>query len=530
MTISRRDFLKFSSFLAASTIYQPGLQLFSSTLSSDPNAKNVLVILFDTLSASNINFYGYPRKTMPHLTKLLDRATVYHNHYANANYTTASTASLLTGRHVWEHLAIKFATSINSKFTSKSLFSNLDDYLNITYTHNLLADDILSQFKDSINLHKYYKTLFLESEKIASAEWFDSLMINDEDTALLFKSRLADTSLDGFIYSLLFPSFLGEENFLLPEEMLARFPRGVPDAYQRGLFILEDVINWIAEQAGEITRPYLGYFHLLPPHYPYNTRADFVDAFLNDGQDPPEKPGHPMVIPHNYISEEKNLSLRREYDEFILYVDSEFNRLFSMLDQQGVMDNTLVIFTSDHGEMFERKMNGHDDPYLFDPMIKIPLIIFEPGQTERKDIDNLTSSIDLLPTLLQYAGQQIPTDLPGQILPGFNAEPADPTRSVFALDARQNPDNTHLSVATLMMRTDRYKVIRYSNYAKNYRDRGQTENLDAMQIKTDEYYEIFDLENDPEELVNLALGSEPEMNALIEEIEDFYRENVEYPG
>ena len=176
--ISRRDFLKFSSFLAASTIYQPGLQLFSSTLSSDPNAKNVLVILFDTLSASNINFYGYPRKTMPHLTKLLDRATVYHNHYANANYTTASTASLLTGRHVWEHLAINRPSSINSKFTSKSLFSNLDDYLNITYTHNLLADDILSQFKDSIDLHKYYKTLFLESEKIASAEWFDSLLID----------------------------------------------------------------------------------------------------------------------------------------------------------------------------------------------------------------------------------------------------------------------------------------------------------------------------------------------------------------
>ena len=58
----------------------------------------------------------------------------------------------------------------------------------------------------------------------------------DEDTALLFKSRLADTSItDGFIYSLLFSSFLGEENFLLPEEMSPRFPRGVPDAYQQYL-------------------------------------------------------------------------------------------------------------------------------------------------------------------------------------------------------------------------------------------------------------------------------------------------------
>ena len=67
------------------------------------------------------------------------------------------------------------------------------------------------------------------------------------------------------------------------------------------------------------------------------------------------------------------------------------------------------------GKCSERKMNGRRRFLFVDPMIKIPLIIFEPGQTERKDIDNLTSSIDLLPTLLQYAGQQIPTDLPGQI-------------------------------------------------------------------------------------------------------------------
>ena len=68
----------------------------------------------------------------------------------------------------------------------------------------------------------------------------------------------------------------------------------------------------------------------------------------------------------------------------MLYVDFEFNRLYTNLEQQGVLDNTLLIFTSDHGELFERNMMAHNDPYLFEPVVKVPLIIFEPGQTERE--------------------------------------------------------------------------------------------------------------------------------------------------
>ena len=104
MTVSRRDFLKiFNSADSLRTVSSRVLQLFPSTISADPNAKNVLIIVFDTLSASSINFYGYPQETMPHLTRLLNRPTVYHNYYASSNFTTPGTASMLTGRHAWEH-------------------------------------------------------------------------------------------------------------------------------------------------------------------------------------------------------------------------------------------------------------------------------------------------------------------------------------------------------------------------------------------------------------------------------------------
>ena len=68
MSISRRDFLKFSTLLTASALFQPSLQVFPSRLSSDPIAKNILIIVFDAFSARNINFYGYPRENhaLPH--------------------------------------------------------------------------------------------------------------------------------------------------------------------------------------------------------------------------------------------------------------------------------------------------------------------------------------------------------------------------------------------------------------------------------------------------------------------------------
>ena len=58
---------------------------------------------------------------------------------------------------------------------------------------------------------------------------------------------------------------------------------------------------------------------------------------------------------------------------------------------------------------------------FFEPLVKIPLIIFERGQSQRQDIHTITSCIDLLPTLLHYTDHQISSELPGKILPPFAA-------------------------------------------------------------------------------------------------------------
>ena len=77
---------------------------------------------------------------------------------------------------------------------------------------------------------------------------------------------------------------------------------------------------------------------------------------------------------------------RQTYDEFIANLDYEFGRLLDYLEEIGLLGSSYLILTSDHGELFERGHRGHNTPLLFEPLLRVPLVISSPGQEERKDI------------------------------------------------------------------------------------------------------------------------------------------------
>ena len=91
------------------------------------------------------------------------------------------------------------------------------------------------------------------------------------------------------------------------------FPRGIPEISAKDHFILKTPIDWTIDTLTTSQNPFLGYIHLLPPHAPYTTRMDFIDAFKDDGFAPVEKPFHPMgQKPQTY---QKQAESRRFYDE-----------------------------------------------------------------------------------------------------------------------------------------------------------------------------------------------------------------------
>ena len=88
----------------------------------------------------------------------------------------------------------------------------------------------------------------------------------------------------------------------------------------------------------------------------------------------------------------------------------------SDLEQSSVLQNSYVILTSDHGELFERGEIGHASALMYAPVTHIPLLVRAPRQQQRMDYHSMTTNLDLLPTLLNITGQGIPDWLEGSLV------------------------------------------------------------------------------------------------------------------
>lgn len=181
---------------------------------------------------------------------------------------------------------------------------------------------------------------------------------------------------------------------------------------------------------------------------------------------------------------------RKAYDEFILHVDWEFGKFFDDLDNSGLLENTWVVLTSDHGELFERGISGHTAPVLYEPVIRVPLMIFEPGRRMRTDIYSATSAIDVLPTLLHVTDQQPVAWTEGVVLPPYSVSNSDKTRNIYVIEAKRNAKYAPFSIATTTIRKENYKLMYFIGY----------EELGAES----ERIELYDLDKDPEELNNIS--------------------------
>jgi arylsulfatase A-like enzyme len=467
----------------------------------NPQAKNVLIVVFDALSAKNIALYGYQRDTMPNLSRMAERATVYHHHYSGGNFTTPGTSSLLTATYPWTHRAIGLGGVVIDALKHKSLFSSFHDYYRIAYSHNTIVNRLFKEFSEDISYLKPQRDLFLQNPLA-----FDRAFTGDEDIAEVAYERAVKKTEPEKPYSLFFSSLYDRISSARAKELSNLYPRGVPRTGEDNFFLLEHGIDWVMSQIPKIPRPFLGYFHFLPPHRPYCPREDYVSAFYNDGV------GYIMEKPKSIFNHNASYNLtieaneRRRYDEYILYADAQLGRLYDDLQKSGALEDTWVIFTSDHGEMCERGITGHHTPVLYEPVIRIPLLILEPGQQKRRDVLTPTSAVDVIPTLLKVTGHPIPEGMEGEIMPPFAEGAASADRSIFTVEAKLSQDPLHkpLNPLSLMMVKGKYKVIRYAGYHE-LGNQGPV-------------VEFYDLENDPEELTDLVASKPSIATALTDEM------------
>ncbi len=491
--INRRDFLKLAGLVPLSL----AAPRWTRGLSAPNGQQNVIVVVFDAFSALNIGLYGYQRDTTPNLSRLAERAIVYHDHYAGCNYTTSGTASLLTGTLPWTHRALRPKDQVAPQFVQKNLFSVFGDYYRLAYTHNGWANILLEQFEHQMDELVPWRSLFLGSYDA----FVESLFNKDQDIAAVSWTRNVDLEQGGQAYSLFFSHLYEVIQASSYADLRRSFPRGLPSTGDVGTyFLLEHAIDWIGQRLIHVPQPFFGYFHLLPPHGPYNTILDFYNHFRDDGLKVPDKPADMFT---EDVSNGTLFKRRTEYDEFILYVDREFGRFYDALEATGMLDNTWLVLTSDHGEMFERGISAHSTNALYEPVVRIPLVIFEPGRTTGVQIHDPTSAADVLPTLAKVTGHEAPAWTEGMIMPPFATSAAPADRKIYVVRAAKNDPNLPLTQASTMLVKGKYKLL----YFFGYEDR----NIPDL-------VKLFDLEADPQELVDLSTSQKDIADTMLGEL------------
>jgi len=194
---------------------------------------------------------------------------------------------------------------------------------------------------------------------------------------------------------------------LIPDYALVGFESAKQDISHRNSFVYGVTSVPVTVSAEELLRQWHGDPFFLLVHY----------------YDP-----HGAYIPHErfYFGDR----LEDLYDSEVAYTDHFLGKLLSLLEENGFLEDTIVVIHADHGDSFGEHGNVAHGGSLFDEVVHVPLIMYVPGMTPRR-IDDPVGLIDVMPTLLDLLGVPDPGRLQGRTLRGLLEGAEAPARPVF---------------------------------------------------------------------------------------------------
>lgn len=190
---------------------------------------------------------------------------------------------------------------------------------------------------------------------------------------------------------------------------------------------------------------------------------------------------------HLYPEEELKKDMAVYYG-MISFMDKEIGRILDKLDELGIADSTIVVFSTDHGHFIGQHGLIAKGPFHYEDMLKLPFIVRWIGQVPaNRSSDALQSLVDLAPTFLSASGQSVPGEMQGVNQLGVWQGSEEQARDYILCENRHNPVMPHLRTYV----NERYKITVY---------------------READYGELFDLQADPNELNNL--WDEPEAQGI----------------
>lgn len=395
---------------------------------------NLLIFAIDSLRADHCSAYGYPRLTTPYGDQLAKRGVLFKNHYSAYIPTTPAYTTILTGRDVMAHDMVALSPKGPIDPSIRTLPEVLREHGGYASTRIGFSGDFFRGFD---KYHTYDEGWYAWQDRPArKAE-----NLNEVTIPALEELAAQDAPW------LLFIRHMDPHAPYLP-----------PGPYDKMFYTKDPADPKLPDTMGPVRD--------FPPF------RDFHLSWMAEGVRDIE---HPIAM----------------YDGAVAYMDASIQAILNRLEELGETENTLVVWTADHGETLNEHGCYFDHHGMYEPTLHVPLILSQPGSLPQgKVVDGFTLHQDIMPTILEHIGL-------GEVAKGLGME-GKTALPLISGEVPTNYNEFYITECTWMRkrgwRTSEWKLI--EALEPDFHDKPAVE--------------LYNLLNDPGENVNLA-ESEPEV-------------------
>ncbi len=386
--------------------------------------KNIVWIVVDELVASGLGCTGNSVVKTPHIDALSQRGMQFDEAYCVTPLCTPSRVSMFTGQcpHTHQRFFVDEASHVGPEVPTLVQLLKEQGYLTALIGKNhCFNGDFLKRWFDRVEEYHHW------------GKQRGEMRLADQ---AVYDWRHSDTR-PGFA------KFAQQGGNTVLGEGLIETPEPFPPEQCMTARIAEDAEDFLKNTGG---RPFFMKYSFPDPHWPVTVCEPYYSMYSPD--DIEALPGfheidwatHPFrhfvqsqACGLNELSEADRKRILAIYYGMITFIDDAVGRLMAALEEQGILDNTLVLFTADHGCFAGHFGLPGKTGAFYDSLVRIPLLLAGPDVPAGTHSRALVSNIDFMPTMLEYLGLPVPQTVGGRsFMPVINNPDLSHREEVFA--------------------------------------------------------------------------------------------------
>ncbi|TLX71936.1 sulfatase [Labilibacter sediminis] len=453
---------------------------------------NILFIMTDDHSLQTFSAYDNRFIETPNLDRIGNEGVVFRNSFVSNSICAPSRAVMLTGKHSHKNGQINNTTTFNGNQVTFPKLLREKGYQTglIGKWHLKSLPTGFDHYEILIGQGDYYNSKFITNADTIASEGYVTNVITDKSINWL-EGRNKEKPFCMLVHhkathrvwqpdTALFHLYKDEE-FEVPETYFDNYEKR-PAAAQQKMSIAEDMDLVydlkLLDKEGEIKTKYRSRYESILKKMTPEQRAAWDREY-----EPVIADFKAKGLKGDALSLFKYQRYMQDYLRCVASVDNNVGRLLDYLEEQGELDNTLIVYTSDQG-FYMGEHGWFDKRFMYEQSLRTPLVMRYPKLIKPKtELHQLVQNIDYAPTFLDLAGIDIPEDIQGESLVKLFNHDNPKWREAIYYHYYEFP-NEHMVKRHYGIRTGRYKLIHFYN------------DIDQ--------WELYDLVNDPNEMLNLC--------------------------